>query len=181
MPDSDAQALTLAGLRVRNLDEIVERLDDPKTVAGLLDLLDNVETLNGALTILQGFFSHGEHMLDNVAGAVREFVGDLSGTPTAATIRNGVKLAGQSIPLVNAAADSGIVEKAADPELLALAGALLDGVKHAAEGVATRPGPPITAFGLLRALKDPDVNRGIDFALRVLKEVGRSVAPAAAH
>ena len=171
---TDELEAEMVGERVRNLDVVAEKLDDPQTAASVLSLLDNADVVSGAVQILAGFFKNGEHMLDNIAGATREFLTSIEGTPTGDALRNSVKLAGSAIPAVNSVADSGIVDKVSDPEVLAIVSGLLDGVKSAKADVAAAP-RRITALGLIGAIKDPDVNRGIDFALRVLAAVGKQI------
>ncbi len=58
--------------------------------------------------------------------------------------------------------------------------ALLNGLDGAAAAAATGKdeGKVLGFFGLLRALRDPDVNRGMRFLLRMAAGLGRSVRPA---
>lgn len=55
--------------------------------------------------------------------------------------------------------------------------ALLDGLNGAAEAAATGrdEGRVLGFWGVLRALRDPDVNRGMRFLLRMAAGLGRSV------
>ncbi|UQE76467.1 DUF1641 domain-containing protein [Gordonia sp. PP30] len=173
-------------LRHSNVDALVERLDDPKTVAALLDLLDVLPTLSGTLVLLDGFYSNSEHILENIRGSLIEMTEMVSGTTEAESAQKLIKLGQQAVPVATQVADSGVleslararlIERAADPELLNTLGAVVDGVSKAAGDLAASPDRKLGVFKLLSALKDPDTSRGMDFALRVFKELGAGLDP----
>ncbi len=184
MSDED-DVLTLPDRRVRSFDAVAERLDDPKTAASVLDLLDVLPTLAGTLQILDGFYTHSEHILDNVRDSLVEIVAKTSGTPEAEAVAKVVTLGRQALPvagqvadsaLIEKLSDSGLIEKAADAELLATLTALLDAVSKA-KTEAGGSHRKLGVFGLLGALRDPDVSRGLEFMLNALKVLGAGLGP----
>jgi len=159
---------------VRNLDALVERLEDPRTAAALLNLLDHADTLDGVLTVIGTFLAHSEHILDNVRDNVHEVLGFAGTGPVAEVAPSAIKFGAQALPLVTKTAEADLLEKAADDEVIGLVGTLLDGVKSARVEVNSHP-TPYGVTKLASMLRDPDVRRGLEFTLAVVKRLGATL------
>lgn len=160
-------------------DELLERLEEPSVVAALNTLLDHADVLAIALVALDGFLSRG----DVIANSLADAVGDLRGTSIGGGPLAGVDIkavagavAGLSGPLVAAApALTELIDRAADPTTMQVANQLTAAVAEGGRNAANTP-PPSGAFSLLRALKDPDIARGVGFFLEVARAFGRQRA-----
>ena len=75
--------------------------------------------------------------------------------------------------LIESVLDSGITSPVVIDQISKLGRGLAVGAEQAATDPVTVPG----AFGLLRLLKDPDINRGLGFFLGVVKAIGAELGP----
>lgn len=157
-----------------NLDAILDRLEDPRTTASLLNLLDHADTLDGVLTVISTFLAHSDHIIENVRDNVHEVIGLAGSGPIADAVPSAVKLGGQALPLVTKAADADLLAKVGDDEVIGLVATLLDGVKSARAEVASHP-VPYGVTKLAGMLRDPEVRRGLEFTLAVVKRLGRDL------
>jgi hypothetical protein len=157
-----------------------QRLSDPGTVATLNHLLDNAEMVAGLLD-----FAHSDNIIDNVAGSYHEAVAMVTASPAGKRVVDAlpkfVKLADQTLPLVEHIADVDLVERLSrsgllDPALLDLTWRVAEGV-HRAQRQATEEADqkPAGLMKIAGMANDPDVRRGLVFALRIVKELGRSL------
>lgn len=159
--------------------ELIERLNEPATVAALGELLDGVGTLSGLLTAAGSFLGRGEEIMDNVASGYRELGAVGNDAAVAGALQGAAKLAGQAAPLIGRVADSDIVPALGDPALLALLGSVLDAVRAAQAEVRAEPAAhEIGLVGMLRMTKDPEVRRGLGFIFAVMKRLGSALGPA---
>ena len=160
---------------------LLETLGRPETIAALQSLLQHVELLAFAGHALDGFMRRG----DAVVEAIAESVGDLRTASRESALADAlpslqrvaklalekhtleaiVKLADAGLPVV----DSGLFE----PHLVASvadAGATLAESYEEARQSKPRPIGPVELF---RALRDPDVQRSLGFAVAVARNFGR--------
>jgi len=169
--------------RAASVAELVDRLSEPATAAALTELLDNVATLNGLLTAASSFLARGEEIMDNVAESYREVTHVAGDRTVARTVDTAKTLAGQSLPLAERLADTEVLGKLAtssllDPALFDMLEILARSVHTAHVTVASEPGKHEQGiFGVPRAMRDPDVKRGVGFVLAVAKELGRALGP----
>jgi hypothetical protein len=165
-----------AALEARTeVDRLVDRLNDPATAAALNSLLDNAELLATLVAGLDGVFRKG----DLIADTVTEVLGQAkaAGASTGMDYRKTTEQLATLIPAVAKAApaihrvvDSGIVEPEPVAVLSEAAQALVDGLQ-AAQAVDAK----VTPVGLLKAFRDEDVQRGLGFAIAVLKVFGKKM------
>ncbi|GAA2964841.1 MULTISPECIES: DUF1641 domain-containing protein [Microbacterium] len=180
-PD-DAKMITGADIEAERLRQ---RLGDPETVAALNHLLDNAELVAGLLDVVGGFFAHSDNIVENVATSYHEAVAMVTESPVGKrAVAAGpalLKVADQAIPVLEHVADADLVEKIGssgllDPALLDLLTRVAGGVSRATEQAqAEAEQKPPSIIAISGMTRDPDVRRGLAFALRIVKELGRSL------
>lgn len=147
------------------------RLDDPEVAAALSTLLDNAEVLALAVHSLDGLLRRAE-----VIGAgVETGIGDLRRLADSARFLVGPtrKLAEQAPGIADAAEallDSGMFNRDVVTLLGRFATAFVSGAEAARRDGTTVNG----ALSALRALKDPEVARGLGLLLEVARALGRT-------
>jgi uncharacterized protein YjgD (DUF1641 family) len=114
--------------------QLLKRLDDPRTVAGLERLLDRVDLLAFAAEAGDEFLRRGEQIADNIGESLQE-------VKAAAPAANGSAIAGKLPQLASAGArladaassptiarllDSGLLDRLAEPDTIAALQTLLD-------------------------------------------------------
>ncbi len=162
------------------VDAVVDRMNDPAVAASLITLLDNAELLSVLVSGLDGLFRRGDTIADSMADGLME-MRDLEGAPDASTVGELIGNLGQLTRLTSSLAEAqpfidGVLESnMLRPEVVDLlstaAEAAVDGAQRAEENKTVVKG----AFGALRALKDPDVQRGMGFLIEVSRSLGRSL------
>jgi len=163
--------------RVEPVDAVRERLNDPAVAASMVTLLDNSELLSTLVLGLAGFMERGDLIMD----AVAEGVNDMKAASSAGSantelpsVQELATLAGQlghATPLLGQLLDSPIARPETIGVLAALSEAASEGVENAARNNTEVSG----AFGALRALKDPEVARGLGVFLEIAKALGKRV------
>jgi Protein of unknown function (DUF1641) len=165
------------------VDQIRDRLDDPKVAASLNNLLDHAELLAVLVSGLDGFVRRGDAITDSLSSAVVELKGaSAAGVIPGGDAFKGVDLQGlaQSLatlsgslvgatPGLNTLLSSRLTDPEAAEVLAQLGQALVEG-KAAA---AADPGGPKGVFGFWKVTKDPDVLRGLGFLIQVARAFGR--------
>lgn len=172
------------------VDAVVDRLNDPGVAAALVTLLDNAELLSTLVLGLSGMISRSE----TIIGAVADGVADLrgvsasadTGLPSLAEVR---QLGGdlrQAAPTIRHLLDSpvatpqtidSLAQLLDSPMLRPETVALLGTVSEAATEGAARARANDTRIhgvrGAMKALKDPDVERGLGVLVEIAGALGR--------
>lgn len=172
------------GLQERSeAERLVERLSERNVAASMNVLLDNVELIAAIVTGLDGLARKGEVIGDTIGEVLEQLrgAGRSSGLDLARTTRQLATIIptlAAASPAINRVLASPIVEPDPIDVLSETAVALVDGLR-AAETKRTRVG----LFGLLRATRDKDVQRGLGFLIEVARVFGRDLAkrPGARH
>jgi hypothetical protein len=155
-------------------DRLRARLDDPQVAAALDDLLRHADLLATLVVGLDGMVRRSEVITDSVASAVgelREAAGPWEGADLGGLARSLGTLSGAVVgatPALNTLLTSHLTDPRAVEVISQLAAALVAGRDRVAGGEPA----PSGALALLRALRDPDVARGIGFFLQVAKAFG---------
>ncbi|MHB8294712.1 MAG: DUF1641 domain-containing protein [Acidimicrobiales bacterium] len=155
---------------------MLERIDDPAVAAALITILDNAELLSTLVLGLSGFVERGDTIVESIASGVREMKeggprGGAADLPSLDQLRDVAAVLSESLPTLTSALRSPIVS----PESVAVVSMLSEA---AAEGMARarRADARVTGvLGAVRALKDPDVGRGMGLLIEVAKSLGRRV------
>lgn len=166
---------------------LLERLGDPRTLRLLQTLFDKLETAVFLLEAVDGFLRRGDEIAESAAGLVGELrnanvdIGDLK--QIAERTPKIVEALGQltetraldRVPdLVNALqvlAKSGML----DPQVVSVLGDVGRRLAGAYDEVTAAPVAPVGSFGALKALGEPEIQRGLGLLLAVARRFGRDV------
>jgi hypothetical protein len=153
-------------------DRLRARLDDPAVAAALNTLLDHADVLALAAVSAGGFLERSDTIIGSVTDGLHELRGVTSG---ASFLAEPTRRLAQEAPAIADAAtallDSGMLSKDVVDLLGRLAGALLQGAEAAKANGTTVAG----VFPALRALKDPDVAKGLGFLIEVSRALGKNL------
>ena len=159
------------------VDAVMERLNDPGVAASLVTLLDNSELLSTLVLGLGGFVERGDMIMD----AVAEGVGDMkaaasqSGNSELPSISELGAVAGQlttAAPLLTNVLESSIATPESIAVLSDLAEAAAEGKQNAAANNTRIDG----VRGLLKTMKDPEVQKGLGVLVEIARSLGRRTA-----
>jgi uncharacterized protein YjgD (DUF1641 family) len=157
---------------------VAERLNDPKVAASLLSLLDNAELLSTLVTGLDGLVGRGDTIIESIAGGVREAqtarAAALDEHKVAQTIADAKALAAnlrESMPVVNELLKSDLFK----PDVVGVLSVVADSVSEGAATAKAKRTSVSGVLGALKALKDPDVARGLGMLLEIAKALGQRV------
>jgi hypothetical protein len=168
---SDAIKSTNEGSRPG--DAVIERLDDPAVAAALVTLLDNAELLSTLVLAISGVLERGDTIIESVAGGVQELKDAEFGigvTRVSKVLEVATALEA-NLPSILAVLRSPIADPRTVEVVSMLGEATTEGVARARKGETRVTG----AFGALRALKDPDVSRGLGVLVEIAKSLGQRI------
>lgn len=161
--------------RERPSDAVLARLDDPQVADNLLLLLDNLDALAFLALGVSGLLERGDTVTESLADGVRMLTGD-----GAAGDLDELKASAQRAMAtgrtfldhsedVQALLDSEVLSSEAVEVLDDAAYALVEGRRRSAARTPEVTGP----LSLLRVLRDPDLQQGLQFVLEVGRALGR--------
>lgn len=154
------------------VDVLIERLDDPEVAAALLTVLDNADLLAFLVQSLDGLLRRSDVITSNVVSSL----GDVRALADSARflVEPTRKLAEEAPEIADAATallESGMLKRDVVDLLGQFAAALIAGRE-----AAQRNGTSVSGvMGALRALKDPEVGRGLGLLVEVARALGRSL------
>ena len=159
------------------IDAVRERLNDPAVAASMVTVLDNAELLSTLVLGLSGFMARGDMIMDAVAEGVNDLKAAGGPLPKDAKLPSVAELSslagqlGEAAPLLESLLESPI----ARPETIGVLGALSEAAAEGMENAAANQTEVSGAFGLLKALKDDDVAKGLGVLIEVAKSLGKRV------
>lgn len=161
-------------------DALLTRLDEPRVAAALASLLDHADLLAILVVGLDGLVSRGEVIGASLADALGELRGGADGLPAVDLPALASSLATLSGSLTSAtpALDVLLRSSLTDPRAVEVISQLAHALVVGRDRIETDTAAPTGVFGLLRALKDEDVARGLGYLLQVAKAFGRQLDPA---
>lgn len=153
-------------------DALRSRLDDPKVAAAIGLVLDNADTLALGLVALDGLLRRADTISDNIETGLKDVkvVAD-SFSYLAAPTRRLAQEAPGIADAAEALLESGMLSREVVGLLGRLAGALVEGAGQAQAKGTTVNG----VIPALRALRDPDVARGLGFLVEVSRALGKAL------
>lgn len=149
---------------------LVDKLGDPKTIESIKALIERLELAVFTLEALDGWLRRGEE----IATSLAEGAADLREATPKFDPRQVRDVLAALPTLVNAGTtlvQSGMLE----PKTVGVLGTIGRSAADAYDQATSQAEEPrkLGVFGLMRELKDPDVNRALDFLLRVAKAYGQ--------
>ena len=194
---------TLAEVDKASIETLLEKLENPEVVAALSSLLDNVDLLAVLIAGLNGLVQRselmGEAIIDGfgdirtLTGSVtapeevmglniKAVLGDVSELTKALPELTSMRPQLTSIlpkvaPGLAEIADAGLIDEfirsgLTEARSVDQLGNLLKGV---AKGINSKPVEVSGVLSLVRQVKDPDVSRGLGFALGLLQAIGAQI------
>jgi hypothetical protein len=156
------------------VDALLERLNDPGVAAALVTLLDNTDLLSTLVLGLSGFVERSESIVDSVASSVAEFKASGTqlrpeGIPTLAELGATAGQLTASVPALSRVLESSMVKPQTIDALSVLSDALAEGAQNARSKNTRIDG----VRGILRTLKDPEIQRGLGMLVEVARALGR--------
>ncbi len=151
---------------------LLERLGDEKTIESVKAVLERLELAAFTLEAIDGFLRRS----DQISRALSEDVDDLKVATEPDVMK--VKEVLQALPPLIQAGQTLVKSGMLEPSTVAVLGQIGHSAAQSFEEAKSAPAnaKPLGIFGLMKALKDPDVNRAVDFALRLSKAYGQSLA-----
>ncbi len=151
---------------------LVERLTDPTTLAQLNQLLDRLEVADFALSSLNGFLSRGEQITDSLA----DVVGEMKRLDVHESARDLVQLVTKDLPQMTEAANRMIRSGMLNPDVVGTLGEIGAVVATAHHEAKQHPPEPVGLFGLLRAMRDPQIQAALAMGLHIAKRLGEHLS-----
>jgi uncharacterized protein YjgD (DUF1641 family) len=152
------------------VEGLAVRLADPEVAASLHLLLDNAATLAFTVEALDGFLRRGDVIAESLSAGVRDVIPALGNLEDVAAQAGSVAArAPELFTAFEALIASGMLRPQVLEVLGALAGALVEGADRAREERTS-----VGVLGALRALRDPDVARGLGLLVEVARALGRA-------
>jgi hypothetical protein len=153
-------------------DALRSKLDDPAVAASLGLLLEHADTLALGVVALDGLLRRADTISANIEGSLKDVkvIGDsfsYLATPTKRLAEDAPQIA----DAVEALLESGMLSREVVTLLGDLAGALVKGAEQAKVKRTAVGG----VLAMLRALKDPDVARGLGLLIEVSRALGKSL------
>lgn len=161
------------------VDTLLSKLDEPRVVAALNDILEHADLLAVLVTGLDGLVRRGDVVSDSLAEAFNEVRVAEPGLSSALASVDLPKLATALSSVAGALGDAGpalaalLKSDLTDQRVIDVIATGARAIAVGAERAREDPVRPTGVFSLLRTLKDDDVARGLSFLLHVLREFGR--------
>ena len=161
-------------------DELALLLRDPEIRSALSVLVANAPTLAAFTTMGNQLLARGPEIMDNVNGLVQQARGPLSEQSGGARLTTAVGALADIAPLAQPlAARSEVITSFLDsqilqPEIVDIVGRLGEAAMEADQVTRGRAMEVGGVFALLKALKDPQVQETLAFAIEFAKHFGAS-------
>ncbi len=166
------------------VDAVTDRLNDPTVAASLVLLLDNAEMLATLVSGLNGFLERGDTIIDSVASSVREIKdartasgSDFDLGKTVADLKSAAATLNEALPSINQLVRSGMLNADTIDLLGLVSESAVAGRRAAQANDTTVKG----VRGAMKALKDPDVQRGAGLLIEIARALGKRVDDASSH
>ncbi|MHB1552846.1 MAG: DUF1641 domain-containing protein [Acidimicrobiales bacterium] len=158
----------------RPADVVLERLNDPGVAASLLTILDHVDLLATLATSLSELLQRGDTIIESVTSGVGELAAaakarpDLQ-LPSPAELSELARELSAATPTLTKVLSSHMVNEQTISVLSLVAESAVEGAERVRADRASITG----LRGVLKAVRDPDVGRGLGFVVEIVKALGR--------
>ncbi|MFN3214999.1 MAG: DUF1641 domain-containing protein [Acidimicrobiales bacterium] len=154
------------------IDAVAERLNDPAVAASLVTLLDNAELLSTLVLGLSGMVSRSEMIIDSFADGVGDLRAAAESRPEGAPSLSDLGAVAGELAAAAPALRQVLSSPMVSPATIDLLSLVSDAAVEGAE-TARRNETSISAFGALKALKEPEVQRGLGLLIEISRSLGR--------
>lgn len=145
-------------------DRLAARLSDPETAAALERLLDLAPLVAALTGGLDAMVRRSDTLIDSVGGALGDLRKTAGGTDTIGNLNSILA----SAPALNAVVESGMLR----PEVMGTLAELGDCVVEG-RARATEQGTKVGPFGIVGALRDDDVQKGMGLLIEIARALGK--------
>jgi len=157
------------------LEEVLDRLSQPENLRALNSLADHLPLIAVLVEGIDGLARKGDIITDTIAEVLEQMraAGRASGLDVRETTEQLATLIptfAEAAPAIHRVATSAIVHEDAVAVVGDTGLALAAGYR-----TAQREKPRVGPAGLLRATREPDVQRGLGFLIEVAREIGRQL------
>jgi hypothetical protein len=151
---------------------LLERLGDDRTIEALKQVLDRLELAAFVLDSIDGLLRRS----DTIGQALSDDVQDLKKASQPDLLK--LKEVLQAMPALVTAGQTLVRSGMLEPKTVEVLGTIGRSAAASYEEAHTAPKDPkpLGVLGLLKAIKDPDVNRALTFVLHMSKAYGQSLA-----
>jgi len=146
------------------------RLDDPQVAAALNTILDNADVLALAVASVDGLLRRGGTITENLNDGLNDV---RAIAQSAAFLREPTRRLAQEAPEIADAAEALLDSGMFNREVVTLLGQLALSIVEGTEQAQRRQTTVSGVVPLYKALKDPDVARGIGLAIEIVRALGR--------
>lgn len=164
--------MTSAAPTSRPIEAVTERLDDPAVAASLVTLLDNAELLSTLVLGLSGLISRSESIMDTVVEGLHDYRASTDerpdGAPTLGQLGQAARELADAAPALQAVLDSAMTR----PETIALLSLVSEAATEGAEAARANDAK-VSTYGLIKAMRDDDVQRGVGLVIEIARALGR--------
>ncbi|MBS4727592.1 DUF1641 domain-containing protein [Mycobacterium sp. SM1] len=168
-------------------DDLIQRLDDPRIASSLSAILDHADLLATIIASLDGLLRRAEVISDSVVCGVaelREATASANGqrawpSVDIAAISDSVTRLSSAFIACTPAVERVLRSPLADPQTAEVLAQVGEALSEGREAIAADPRGPKGVFALMRAMKDPDVSRGLGFMIHIARAFGQKLAPEA--
>ena len=171
-------AITDEAPNVKPVEAIHQRLNEPPVAAAVVTLLDHADLLSTLVVALSEFLERSDTIVESVAAGVSELKS--AGRPTASTERLPAAADLSALGAAVARSTAGIAavldSSMFKPEMVELLALVSDAATEGAERARTSAASVNGLRAALRALRDPEVGRGLGMLVEVSKSLGRHLA-----
>ncbi len=157
------------------VDAVIDRLNDPAVAASVVTLLDNAELLSTLVLGLSGMLERGDTIIESISTGIDDVIAagradrpDLT-LPTPAELTALVSALSRATPVITNLLDSEMVSD----ETVAVLSRLSGAVKEGAAAARTNRTSVRGVWAALKALKEPEVARGLGFLVEIARALGR--------
>lgn len=155
------------------IDVLAERLNDPGVAASLVTLLDNAELLSTLVLGLSGFISRSEMIVDSLAEGLNDIrtvsASRPAGLPSLEDLKTISAELLEAAPILRQVLASSMTSPATIELLSTISESAVEGAERARANQTQVKG----AFGALKAMKEPEVQRGLGMLIEIARALGR--------
>ncbi len=168
-------------LEASEIERLQNRLNDPQVAAALNRILDNIDLLALSVTALDGFLRRGDVIADSMAKAVNDFKSNTP--PVKLNINEAVisvlkfkKTADELVAVLESEEFASLKKSGIfDPKTVSIIGEAGTALQETYDAQRTSQPKKLGIFGLLKTLRDPEVQWSLNFLIEFSKRFSRKI------
>jgi uncharacterized protein YjgD (DUF1641 family) len=168
-------------LQVSEIEKLQKRLNDPQVAAALNRILDNIDLLALSVTSLDGFLRRGDVIADSLGKAVNELKDtsptvNLNPSEIITSVLKFKKTADEIVAVLESDEFSTLKKSGIfDPRTVSIIGEAGNALQETYDSERTAQPKKLGIFGLLKTLRDPEVQWSLNFLIEFSKRFSRKI------